>query len=71
MPLGLMPGMSYEQKEIVLEPRDSALLYSDGSVEAHSPKGEMFGFPRSRELVAKHGEEFSLGTSFWRNCTPS
>jgi steroid delta-isomerase-like uncharacterized protein len=60
MPLGLMPGMSYEEKEIVLEPRDSALLYSDGLVEAHDPKGEMFGFPRLQALVAEHGEESSL-----------
>jgi serine phosphatase RsbU (regulator of sigma subunit) len=30
-------------------------------VEAHDPKGEMFGFPRLRELVAEHGEEGSLG----------
>jgi serine phosphatase RsbU (regulator of sigma subunit)/predicted ester cyclase len=60
MPLGLMPNMSYEQKEMVLEPRDSALLYSDGLVEAHDPKGEMFGFPRLRALVAEHGEERSL-----------
>jgi serine phosphatase RsbU (regulator of sigma subunit) len=62
MPLGLMPGMGYEEKEIVLEPRDSALFYSDGVVEAHDPKGEMFGFPRLRALVAEHGdEEGSLG----------
>src|SRR3712207_3601441 len=60
MPLGLMPGMGYEEKEVVLEPRDSALLYSDGLVEAHDPKGEMFGFPRLRALVAQHGEERSL-----------
>jgi serine phosphatase RsbU (regulator of sigma subunit)/predicted ester cyclase len=57
MPLGLMPGMSYEQKETVLEPRDSALLYTDGLVEAHDPKGELFGFPRLRALVAEHAEE--------------
>ena len=61
MPLGLRPAMSYEQKEVMLEPRDSALLYSDGLVEAHDPQGEMFGFPRLRELVAEHGEERSLG----------
>jgi serine phosphatase RsbU (regulator of sigma subunit) len=54
--LGLMPGMSYEEKEIVLEPRNSVLLYSDGLVEAHDPKGEMFGFPRLRALIAEHGE---------------
>jgi serine phosphatase RsbU (regulator of sigma subunit) len=54
MPLGLMPNMSYEQKEITLEPGDNVLLYSDGLVEAHDPKGEMFGFPRLQKLVGAH-----------------
>jgi serine phosphatase RsbU (regulator of sigma subunit) len=61
MPLGLMPGMGYEVKEIVLDAGDSALFYSDGLVEAHEPKGEMFGFPRLRALVAEHDEEGALG----------
>jgi serine phosphatase RsbU (regulator of sigma subunit) len=61
MPLGLMPGMSYEQKEIVLDVGEGVFFYSDGLVEAHDPKGEMFGFPRLRELVAEQGEEGSLG----------
>ena len=61
MPLGLMPGMGYEVKEIVLDAGDSALFYSDGLVEAHDPKGEMFGFPRLRALVAEQAEEGSLG----------
>ncbi len=61
MPLGLMPEMGYEEKEVVLERDDSALFYSDGLVEAHDPKGEMFGFPRLQALVAKYGEERSLG----------
>src|SRR6266849_344129 len=30
MPLGLMPDMKYEEKEIVLAPGDSVLFYSDG-----------------------------------------
>jgi serine phosphatase RsbU (regulator of sigma subunit)/predicted ester cyclase len=60
MPLGLMPGMSYEEKEAVLEAGDSTLFYSDGLVEAHDPRGEMFGFPRLRRLVADHAEEGSL-----------
>jgi serine phosphatase RsbU (regulator of sigma subunit) len=38
-----------------------AEAYSDGLVEAHDPKGEMFGFPRLRELVAEHGKDRSLG----------
>jgi serine phosphatase RsbU (regulator of sigma subunit) len=57
MPLGLMLGMSYEQKEVVLDAGESALLYSDGLVEAHDPKGEMFGFPRLRALITQHAEE--------------
>ena len=61
MPLGLMPGMSYEQKETILHTGETALFYSDGLVEAHDPKREMFGFPRLQELVAEHGEGSSLG----------
>jgi serine phosphatase RsbU (regulator of sigma subunit) len=57
MPLGLMPGMHYEQKEIVLQKGDSALLYTDGLVEAHDPQREMFGFPRLQVLVSEHAEE--------------
>jgi len=54
MPLGLLPGMSYEEKEIVLERGDSVLFYSDGLVEAHDPEREMFGFPRLQGLVGAH-----------------
>ena len=60
MPLGLMPGMSYEEKEDSLGVGDGALLYTDGLVEAHDPQREMFGFPRLQELVSEHGEEESL-----------
>ena len=52
-----MPGMHYEQKKIVLQTGDSALLYTDGLVEAHDPQREMFGFPRLQVLVSEHGEE--------------
>ena len=61
MPLGLMPQMGYEEKEIVLEGGEDVLFYSDGLVEAHDAKGEMFGFPRLRALVAQHGEKRTLG----------
>jgi len=52
MPLGLMPGMAYEEKETVLAPGESVLLHSDGIVEAHDPDRGMFGFPRLKETVA-------------------
>jgi serine phosphatase RsbU (regulator of sigma subunit)/predicted ester cyclase len=55
MPLGLMPGMDYDEKETTLAPGDGVLFYSDGLVEAHNPQGEMFGFPRLRRLISVHG----------------
>jgi serine phosphatase RsbU (regulator of sigma subunit) len=48
MPLGIMPGMSYEEGEVSLAEGECVLFHSDGLVEAHNPKGEMFGFPRLR-----------------------
>jgi serine phosphatase RsbU (regulator of sigma subunit) len=54
--------MSYEEREVSLSEGNCVLFYSDGLVEAHNPRGEMFGFPRLRELVAEHAaEERSLG----------
>ena len=60
MPLGLMPGMGYEEKAIVLDAGEAAFFYTDGLVEAHAPDDEMFGFPRLRALMAEHDEEASL-----------
>ena len=53
MPLGLMPGMAYEEKETMLAADDYFLLYSDGLVEAHAPDREMFGFPRLQDIIGR------------------
>ena len=53
MPLGLMPGMAYEEKTFALQPGDCALLHSDGLAEAHGPDREMFGFPRVAALAGR------------------
>ena len=45
MPLGIMPGMSYEEGEVSLAEGNCVLFHSDWLVEAHNPKGEMFDFP--------------------------
>jgi serine phosphatase RsbU (regulator of sigma subunit)/anti-sigma regulatory factor (Ser/Thr protein kinase) len=55
MPLGLMPGMAYEEKEAILQPGESVLLSSDGVAEAHNAQREMFGCPRLMELMASRG----------------
>jgi serine phosphatase RsbU (regulator of sigma subunit)/anti-sigma regulatory factor (Ser/Thr protein kinase) len=52
MPLGLMPGSTYDEHEAVIEPGDIVLLYSDGITEQHDVAGEMFGFNRTEALVA-------------------
>ncbi len=52
MPLGLLPGLTYEEKEADIGPGDSVLLYSDGIIEAHDPAGAMYGFPRLKDDMA-------------------
>ena len=52
MPLGLLPGMRYEETEAQLHPGDQLVLHSDGIAEAHSPSREMFGIPRLRAVLA-------------------
>src|ERR1039458_883483 len=56
MPLGLMPGMAYEEREATLTPGACVLLYSDGLVEAHDPRREMFGNARVTELLDGHAD---------------
>jgi serine phosphatase RsbU (regulator of sigma subunit) len=51
MPLGLIPMMKYEENERALAPGDGVLLYSDGLIEAHDPRREMFGTRRMEGFV--------------------
>ncbi|HKF37263.1 MAG TPA: SpoIIE family protein phosphatase [Ktedonobacteraceae bacterium] len=60
MPLGLMPEMSYEEKQVMLTPGDFVLFYSDGLVEAHNPHYDMFGFPRLARLVEECERDTAL-----------
>jgi len=50
-PLGMLPGSSYDNVTLHLEPGSRLLLYSDGIAEAHAPDGEMFGFARTSQLL--------------------
>jgi serine phosphatase RsbU (regulator of sigma subunit)/anti-sigma regulatory factor (Ser/Thr protein kinase) len=53
MPLGLLPGMEYEEKQATLDPGEVVLLHSDGLAEAHNGEREMFGFPRVAALTGE------------------
>jgi serine phosphatase RsbU (regulator of sigma subunit)/anti-sigma regulatory factor (Ser/Thr protein kinase) len=52
MPLGLMPGMPYDELQTTLEPGQRLVLSSDGLVEAHNSQHEMYGFPRFKAVLA-------------------
>jgi serine phosphatase RsbU (regulator of sigma subunit) len=54
MPLGLMPGMRYDEEHTTLMPGDHLLLHSDGLAEAHDERRQMFGFPRVAELAGRN-----------------
>jgi serine phosphatase RsbU (regulator of sigma subunit) len=56
MPLGLMSGMPYEEKETTLGPGDDVLFCTDGLVEAHDSRGEMFGTLRLQNLLNEKSE---------------
>jgi serine phosphatase RsbU (regulator of sigma subunit)/anti-sigma regulatory factor (Ser/Thr protein kinase) len=60
MPLGLLPGMEYEEKEATLAPGDTVLLHSDGLAEAHNGRREMFGFPRVAALTGETADGEAL-----------
>jgi serine phosphatase RsbU (regulator of sigma subunit)/anti-sigma regulatory factor (Ser/Thr protein kinase) len=57
MPLGLMADMKYEEKEVFLDPGDAVVFYTDGLVEAHNSKREMFGFPHLQDLLQTSNAE--------------
>lgn len=60
MPLGLLPEQTYSEQEVVLEPEDFILFYTDGLVEAHNTNREMFGSPRLKWLLQNGGRRDGL-----------
>ncbi len=56
LPLGVNRTLAIAPEQIVIEPDDRLLLYSDGLPEAlDGPDGEAFGFGRLRELLTGGG----------------
>jgi serine phosphatase RsbU (regulator of sigma subunit) len=62
MPLGLLPGMRYEERETTIFPGECLVLYSDGLTEAHNPQREMFGSARLGALVHRYRSSGVQGT---------
>lgn len=50
LPLGVIPGMTYEQCTFQLEQGVRLIFLSDGVVEATNSEGELFGFERTQQV---------------------
>jgi sigma-B regulation protein RsbU (phosphoserine phosphatase) len=55
LPIGLMPGMGYEQAEVELGPGDLLVLYTDGVTEAVDAAEQEFGEERLEPLARERG----------------
>ncbi|MFO0827182.1 MAG: PP2C family protein-serine/threonine phosphatase [Phycisphaerales bacterium] len=51
IPLGIAPGLRYEEATTTLAPGETLVLYTDGITEAREPSGEMFGIERIEESL--------------------
>ena len=49
--LGIMPELKVEQERIQIHPGDSLFMFTDGVVEQHNKKDEMFGIERVMEIL--------------------
>ncbi|RLA90758.1 MAG: hypothetical protein DRG58_01060 [Deltaproteobacteria bacterium] len=57
MALGIDPAAGYEQKQVVLNPNDLLVLYTDGITEAQSNQGEDFGLSRLEQIIKIRQQE--------------
>lgn len=53
LPLGMVPGIEYPSQSLQLKPGDELTLMSDGVVEAQDPSGQLLGFDKVHEMMAK------------------
>jgi sigma-B regulation protein RsbU (phosphoserine phosphatase) len=55
-PIGMLPGLAYEQYERAFHPGDRLVLYSDGVTECANPEREQFRLERLEQLMRdEHG----------------
>ncbi len=66
LPLGIMPGMSFEEQETDLECGTGLFLYTDGLNEAENPVHELFGEERMMQTL-EAGLESSVLIDKMRN----
>jgi serine phosphatase RsbU (regulator of sigma subunit) len=57
VPLGVLPCVAYERRELTLAPGQLLLVYTDGITEAASPSGEEYGLERLVALCQRLVDE--------------
>ena len=57
VPLGLMEGIEYEEAEFHMEPGDTVLFASDGSIEAQNSEGEFYDLGRFTESIRRNSSK--------------
>jgi len=55
LPLGLSDRVKFGQFEVILRPGDTVLFYTDGIVEAHDQRRNLFGFERLERIIQRWG----------------
>jgi hypothetical protein len=63
LPLGMVRGMEFSAQSLQLEAGDELTLMSDGVVEATDSSGELFGFERVHEMMARHATAGDLAAA--------
>lgn len=53
VPLGIVKSMQFAETELVLEPGDSLMLYTDGIIETMNEKNEQFSIHRLVDFVSR------------------
>jgi sigma-B regulation protein RsbU (phosphoserine phosphatase) len=60
--LGALKGAAFQSGELMLEPGDTVVVYSDGVVECRNPEGEEFGLDRLIAALPRAKQQSAHGT---------
>lgn len=52
-PLGILPGMQFDQVTFALMPGDTVILHTDGIIEAMNGADEQYGYERFEKIIRK------------------
>lgn len=61
LPLGLIAGETYENKEYEIAVHEQLLFVSDGVIEARNDVGELYGFDRTLEVSRQSASAVAQG----------